>query len=167
MNLNRIVLSFCLVLLITSVALAQKVSVQNQPGTDWSKYKTYAWGESHPTQNPMTNQFIVAQVNSQMAAHGLNEVQENPDLLVMYHTAVSQSLEFNSFGGFRGFGMQSGSVNKVYTGQLVIQIADPAAKLFVWQASGDESVSSDANKTEKSIQKAVEKMFSNFPNPPK
>ncbi len=166
MNLQRIFLSLCLILLVTSVALAQKVSVQNQPGTDWSKYKTYAWGESHPTQNPMTNQFIVAQVNSQLSAHGMSEVQANPDLLVMYHTAVSQSLEFNSFGGFRGFGMQQGSVNKVYTGQLVIQLADPAAKLFVWQGSGDETVGSDASKNEKSIQKVVEKLFSKFPNQP-
>jgi Domain of unknown function (DUF4136) len=167
MKLHRIALGFCILLLTAGVALAQKVNVQNQPGTDWSKYKTYAWGECHKASNPMTDQFIVAQVNSQLAAHGLTPATENPDLLVMYHVASSQSLEWNSFGGFRGFGMQQGTVNKIVTGELAVQLADPAGKLFVWQGTTSETVGSDASKNEKNIQKGLEKMFSNFPNPPK
>ena len=85
----------------------------------------------------------------------------------MYHTGVDQSLEWNSFGGFRGFGMGGGSVNKVYTGQITMDLVDPAAKKYVWQATASDTVSSDASKTQKELTKALTKIFSNFPNPPK
>ena len=167
MKIQRILLSFVFVLLVASVALAQKVSVQTAPGTDFTKYKTYAWGQNHPASNPMTDQSIVQGIDAQLASHGLTKVTENSDLIVMYHTGVDQSLEWNSMGGFRGFGMGSGSVNKVYTGQLVIEIVDPAAKVYVWQGTASDTVSSDANKTQKELTKALQKMFSNFPQPPK
>jgi hypothetical protein len=166
-KIQHMILSLAFVLLITGVALAQKVSVQVDPATDFTKYKTYAWGENHKAPNPMTDQSIVEGIDAQLASHGLTKTTENPDLIVMYHTGVDQSLEWNSMGGFRGFGMQSGSVNKVYTGQLVIEIVDPAAKKYVWQGTASDTVSSDANKTQKELTKALTKMFSNFPQPPK
>lgn len=167
MKIQRILLSIAFAFLVTGVALAQKVSVQVDPGTDFTKYKTYAWGENHKASNPMTDQSIVEGIDAQLASHGLTKATANPDLIVMYHTAVDQSLEWNSMGGFRGFGMGSGSVNKVYTGQLVIEIVDPAAKKYVWQGTASDTVSSDANKTQKELTKALTKLFSNFPQPPK
>jgi Domain of unknown function (DUF4136) len=167
-KIQRIILSLAFVFLIAAVALAQKVSVQVDPGTDFSKYKTYAWGpESHPASNPMTDQSIREGIDAQLSSHGLTKVTENPDLVVMYHTGVDQSLEWDSFGGFGRFGMSQGSVNKVYTGQVMIEIVDPAAKKYVWQGTASDTVSSDANKTQKEITKALTKMFSNFPQPPK
>lgn len=168
MKIKRVLLSFVFVLFVSGIALAQKVSVQTDPGTDFTKYKTYAWGpESHKAPNPMTDQSIVEGIDAQLASHGLTKVTENPNLLVMYHTSVDQSVEWNSFGGFRGFGMSSGNVNKVYTGQLMIDIVDPAGKKYVWQGTASDTVSSDQNKTQKELTKALQKMFSNFPQPPK
>jgi hypothetical protein len=167
-KIQRIILSIAFLFLVAGVALAQKVSVQVDPGTDFSKYKTYSWGpESHRASNPMTDQSIQEGIDAQLAAHGLTKVAENGDLTVMYHTGVDQSLQWNSFGGFGRFGMSSGSVNKVYTGELMIEIVDPAAKKYVWQGTTTDTVSSDASKTQKELTKALTKMFSNFPQPPK
>jgi hypothetical protein len=167
-KLQKIFLFLCCFTLASGIALAQKVNVQTDPEANFSNYKTYAWGpENNRSSNPMTDQMIMETIDAQLASHGLMKVQENPNLLVMYHTGESSSVQWNSFGGFRGFGMGSGNVYKVYTGQVVIDLVDPTAKKYVWQASASDTVSSDASKTQKEFTKAVTKIFSNFPNPPK
>ena len=173
MNLKRSFLSLCLLIMITGVAMAQKVQVQVKPGADWSSYKNYGWGAAatHPSQNPMTDQLIREQINQQLQAKGLTLNAEpnpaNPDLFVVYHVATSDSLEWNTFGGFRGFGMQQGTVNKIVHGQLMVELMDPHAKIVLWQGIASDTVSDNVNKNNENITKAITKMFSNFPNPPK
>ena len=43
MNLFRIVMSVCFLLLITTASMAQQVSVDFDRGVDFSKYKTFAF----------------------------------------------------------------------------------------------------------------------------
>ena len=169
MKLQKIFLFLFCFTLASGIALAQKVSVQTDPEANFSSYKTYAWGpENNRSSNPMTDQMIMESIDSQLASHGFTKVQENPNLLVMYHTGESSAVQWNSFGGFRGFGgMGSGTINKVYTGQVVIDLVDPTAKKYVWQATASDSISSDQSKNQKEFTKAVQKIFSNFPNPPK
>ena len=170
MKLSLVVMSFCFLLLGAGSTLAQKVSVDFDRGTDFSKYKTYDWVKGTPAGNPMMHQRIVAGIEAQLAAKGLRRVEGNPDLVVTYHTATDTQVSINTMGGgpLGGWrlGMGTATVNKIPVGQLVVDIGDVNTRRFVWRGSASGTMSSKPEKNEKSLNTALAKMFQNFPQPP-
>jgi len=169
MKLSRIVMSLCFLLLIAGSALAQKVSVDFDKGTDFTKYKTYAWATGTPAQNPMVHQRIVAGIEAQLAAKGLSKVESNPDIVVVYHAATDTQVSINTMGGgplggWR-FGAGTATVDKVPVGQLIVDIGDTNTRKFVWRGTASATVSSKQEKNEKALNTALTKMFQNFPQP--
>src|SRR5215472_4818343 len=73
-------------------ALAQKTTVDwDHNVTDFSSFKTYAWSKPvRPTPNPLMDQRIVAAIDSQLAAKGLQKRESGGDLLVTYFRRSSQ-----------------------------------------------------------------------------
>ena len=171
MKISRIVLSFGFLLVLASGAWAQKVNVDFDKGTDFSKYKTYSWATGTPAQNPMMHQRIVAGIDAQLAAKGFRKVESNPDIVVVYHAATDTQVSVSTWGGgplggFR-FGTGTATVNKVPVGQLMVDIGDVQAKKFVWRGTASRTLSSKQEKNEKYLNTALTKMFQNFPQPPK
>ena len=166
MKLFRLLLVLSFVVLAAN-AFGQKVTTDSVPGTDWSSYKTYSWGEGTPPQDPILAQKIVDGIDAQLAAKGLKKVESDPDLVVTYHVAtdVEKSVNWNNFGGWGRFGggMGSAQVEKVTVGQLKVYLGDAKAKKFVWSGTASDSVSSDTQKTGKKLDKALAKMFQKFP----
>jgi hypothetical protein len=170
MNLSRIIMGFCFLLLVTGSALAQKVSVDYDRGTDFSKYKTFAIGTGTPAGNPLADQRIVAGIEAQLIMKGLRKVESNPDIIVIYHAATDTQVAINSmgggpFGGWR-FGTGTATVEKIPVGQLIVDIGDMSAKKFVWRGTASGTISSKPEKNEKAFNTALTKMFQNFPQPP-
>jgi uncharacterized protein DUF4136 len=168
MRIARILLGLSLLLMAVN-AFGQKVTTDSVPGTDWSKYHTYSWGEGTPAQDPLVAQRIVAGIDAQLAAKGLKKVENDPDLLVMYHAATDQqkSLNWQNYGGWGRFGgMGSAQVDTIITGQLKVDIADFKAKQFLWRGTATGTLSSDPQKNAKLINKALTKMFQKFPPSP-
>ena len=156
-------------LLIASNVLGQKVTTDSVPGTDFSKYHTYSWGEGTAAQDPITAQRIVSGIDAQLSAKGLKKVDSEPDLLVLYHVSTDQqkSLNWNNFGGWGRFGgMGSAQVDTVVNGQLKVDIADFKAKQFLWRGTAFDTVSTDPQKNAKKIDKGLTKMFLKFPPTP-
>lgn len=151
-------------------AFGQKVTTDSAPNVDWSKYKTYAWGEGTPAQDPIMSQRIVAGIDAQLAAKGLTKVETDPDLVVLYHAATDQqkSVNWQNYGGWGRFGgmgggMGSAQVDTVIIGQLKVDLADFKAKQFLWRGTATDSLSSDPQKNAKKLDKALTKMFQKFP----
>ena len=171
MRVSRMVVSFCFLLALAGGALAQKVNVDFDRGTDFSKYKTYAWSKGTPAANPMIHQRIIDGIDAQLAAKGLRKVESNPDLVVVYHAATDTQVSVSTWGGgpLGGWRMGSGTatVNKVPVGELVVDIGDVQAKKFVWRGTASSTVSSKQEKNEKYLNTALTRMFQNFPQPPK
>src|SRR6266850_6378187 len=164
MRIARIVVGLSLMLMAAN-AFGQKVTTDSVPGTDWSKFHTYAWGEGTPAQDPIVAQKIVAGIDAQLAAKGLKRVDSDPDLVVIYHTSTDQqkSLNWSNMGGFGRFGgMGSAQVDTVNTGQLKVDIADNKAKQFLWRGVATDTVSDNPQKLGKQITKALTKMFQKF-----
>lgn len=170
MKLSRITLSFCLLLLIAGSALAQKVNVDYDKSTDFSKYKTYAWASGTSAENPMVHQRIIAGIEAQLAAKGLRKVESNPDIAVVYHAATDTQVSVNATGGGPLGGWRWGSgtayVDKIPVGQLIIDIADMNAKKFVWRGAASGTINSKQEKNEKALNTVLTKLFQNFPQPP-
>src|SRR4026207_549797 len=87
----KITIITVLILLTAVTVSAQKVKVISDPATDFSKYKTYAWDKGILA-NPIIRQYIIAAVDKEMAAKGLQKVEAEPDLTATTRTATESDL---------------------------------------------------------------------------
>ncbi|HEY5837476.1 MAG TPA: DUF4136 domain-containing protein [Pyrinomonadaceae bacterium] len=161
-------------------AHAQKVKVAADPGVDLSKYKTYAWAKGAAAANPIINQLIKDTIDQTLTAKGLTRVTDEPDITLVAWTAVNSDLHLfqPTWGRSVGSATSSGIPATVHSaaianGALVVDIADARTKATVWRGTATQTIketpsgnmAQDAKNAEKSIRKAVEKMFKKFPAP--
>jgi hypothetical protein len=183
---------FAPVLLLTLVACpvtyGQDVRANYMPGTDFSKYHTYAWVsqvQGVPTVGVHPDQILDAQVkraiDSQMAARGFVQVQDagKADLLLGYQLAIDQEKQINGFGdswggwggwgpwgpGGNGFGSFSASTSSSYIGTFVVGMYDPAAKKLVWIGAAQHAIEPSKNqeKNQGRLNKGAQKLLKDFP----
>jgi uncharacterized protein DUF4136 len=152
------VLGFCF-WLMTGTAFAQKVTVDFDRNADFSKYKTYSFGEGTPAPETLTNQRIQEAIESQLAAKGLTRVESNPDLIVVYHCAVDKQTQLNtsylgSWGWGRGWGRWGGGmgnsitqVEQIPVGHLIVDIGDTAEKRYIWRGTSTRRSAATLRKT--------------------
>ena len=180
--------SICFLLMTGTTAFAQKVTVDFDKNTDFSKYKTYAFSTGTPTPVTLTNQRIEQAIEAQLVAKGLTRVASNSDLSVVYHCAVDKRTQLNTtsigdwgwgpgWGRYVGWGWGPGwggsggdavtKVEEILVGQLIVDVGDAAAKRYIWRGTASDTVSSNPEKNAKTINKAVKKMFEKFPPPEK
>ena len=174
---ERFCLAFVLALMACSVTYGQDVITNYLPGTDFSKYRTYAWvsiGLNGAPDQILDTQ-IKQSIDSQLAAKGLTKVDNNKaDLLVRYHVGVSKEKEWNANGigdVFRWPGMATatGSATATSTtidvGTLVLDMFDPTVKQLVWTGHATKTInpSKDPQKNQKNIDKAMQKLLKEFP----
>jgi hypothetical protein len=165
-----------LIALLAVTVNAQKVKVSSDPAIDFAKYKTYAWDQG-TLANPLIKQFIVTAVDRELSAKGLQKVDSNSDLILTTLTATNSDLtmtnpswapQLNSIATGIPSSSQAWAVTK---GTLVIDMSDARTKNGVWRGIASHTLENgptgnpveDAKQVEKPINKAVQKMFKNFP----
>jgi uncharacterized protein DUF4136 len=172
----RIVLCFVIVSVLAAAATAQKVTVDWDKATNFSGFRTYAWGNNTPIRNQLMEQRIISGIESQLAAKGLQKVDasSNPDLVVRYHASTDVQTQFNTIdtGGWGpgwgwGGGMSTTTEDRILVGQLVVDIGDVKNKKFIWRGRASETLSDNPQKVEKNLDKALNKMFEKYPPPVK
>jgi hypothetical protein len=171
------VLGICF-LLMTGTAFAQKVTIDFDRNADFSKYRTYSFGQGTPAPETLTNQRIQEAIERQLAEKGLTRVEHDPDLIVVYHCAVDRETRLNTtyLGGWgwgRGWGRWGPGagnaitqVEQIPVGHLIVDIGDAAEKRYIWRGTSSKTVSSNPEKNSKTIEEGVRKMFEKFPPPP-
>jgi Domain of unknown function (DUF4136) len=141
------------------------------PGTDFSKYHTYKWvtiqGASYP--NQILDAQIKDAVNSQLTAKGLTMTDsDKADLYVGYQIAVNQQQQWNAYGmggGLRWGGMASATSSTINIGTMVLDMYDPKTKQLVWTGNATKTIdpSSNQEKNQKNLNKAMQKLLKNYP----
>lgn len=129
---------------------------------------------SSGSEDQLIDQDIKRAVDEQLAQKGLTKVEKNGDLQVIYHAAMHEDLSINLFGsGFRGYGgWEDGSVqgqtSTIPTGTLVVDLYDPARKQLIWRGDASKTIDlkKDPDKNYKNLQKAMAKLFKNYPPSP-
>ena len=128
----------------------------------------------------LIRQDIQRAVDEQLAQKGLTKVESNADLLVTYHGAIrqEQSINLSAFGtgsgpwggwgggwGGLGSGTVTGQTSTIPIGTLVVDLYDPARKQLVWRGDASKSidVKKDPDKNFRNLQKAMAKLFRNYP----
>lgn len=160
-----------LVCLLSTVVLAQSVYVDYNHAIDFSKFKTYAWGQG-PNPNAIQDSILLqsaqTEINSQLGMKGLQMVQEsqNPDLVVVMSSGMKQQTSYNAWGtgGWRwGGGMASVTPETSDIGTLVVDIYDANGKQMIWRGISQDTLSMKGTKNEKELNKAINKMFKQYP----
>jgi hypothetical protein len=171
---HRLLLSLAFCLLVSASALAQKTNVDWDRSTDFSKFHTYAWQQSpHPARG-LWDQRIVDGINQQLQAKGLQLVQSDPDLWVVYTSHIKDQSQVvgtgYNFGPTWGWGMWWGGPQTVTyqtfitrEGTLVVELANARTHELEWRGSVTDTIKDNSNKNIKVLDKALDKLFKNYP----
>jgi len=173
-SVTRFLMLVGLALLAGTALSAQDVKYNFMPGTDFSKYHTYKWvvieGGSHP--NQIVDQEIKQAVDSQLAMKGMTKTDsDKADLYIGYQIAVDQEKQWNAFGmgGPRWGGMGTATSSTISNGTMVLDMYDPSTKQLVWTGNATKTLdpSSNQEKNQKNLNKAMQKLLKNYPPPQK
>jgi hypothetical protein len=162
----------CLTMLGT-IVLAQNVTYDFDKAASFSRYKTYTWVRGTSLGDELNHRRVVNAVEAQLASRGFAKVDSgaDPDVLVAYHASFDKDLQINGFssgwGGYR-FGasrMGTARVEEILTGTLAVDIVDAHTRTIVWRGVASKEVDTKASpeKRERNINRAAEKIFSNYP----
>jgi hypothetical protein len=147
---------------------AQQVSVNYNHNQSFAGYHTYAWGgnNTNQIQNSILAQVAQQDINNALASKGLQMVQEsqNPDLVVTASGGEKEQTSYNAWG-MRGIGGGMGGITPEQNveGTMVISLYDLKEKMLVWRGISQNTLSNNGNKNQKMVEKAVEKMFKQWP----
>ena len=169
------ILASLLLLLFVSSASSQKVAVGYDHAADFSKIKTYSWAKGVPAKNPDIDRHIIASIEKQLRAKGLNPVADGADVLVSYHAAVMPDFESVTVARPGTWGPRTGSAEaawQVVRGSLIVEMVNPATKQEVWRGNATDTLSNEGpsidvaknlDKSKKKVDKVVEKLFKYYP----
>ena len=135
------------------------------------------------SEDQLINNEIKRAIDEQLAQKGLIKVDKDADLHVSYHAAIrqEQSLYLSGMGwGDRGWcrwGSGAGSWNgsmqaqtsSVPIGAIVVDLYDSTLDDLIWRGDATKTIDlkRDPDKNYKNLQKAMAKLFNNYPPQPK
>ena len=154
---------FALLLLTASGGLSQDVHYDFDNKADFSKFKTYKWItlKMEAPIDELTAQQITASLDAALPQKGLRKVDSDStaDLLVGYQTSELIDEEFSHIDA---------SHRMIYTGDLAVDMYDPANHHLIWRGVASKTLDPKAKpeKRQKHLDKAVAKLMKNYPPPP-
>ena len=160
------------VLLMGSAALAQHVTYDFDKTASFATFRTYAWVPGTRQADDFNHARIVSAMNTQLAVKGLRLVDRpaGADLLVAYHAFFDRDLQVTGFssgwGPYRLGGASAvARTETIVTGTLAIDLVDARTKTIVWRGIVAKEIDprADAGKRDRTITRAAEKLFKNYP----
>jgi hypothetical protein len=167
-----------LLLVLGTTLLSDAASVIAQVKTDYdhtvdfNSYKTYSW-LTVESGDPLWNDRIRQDVDSQLSAKGWTKVESNGDASIsaFRSTQNQKTLDtfYNSFGGgwgwrrFGGDGYATMTTHITHIGNVVVDVFDSHTKKLIWRGTDADDLSSNADKNIKKLAKDIENMFKKFP----
>jgi Domain of unknown function (DUF4136) len=158
----------CALMLMAGLAIADHVRTDYDRGAEFFKYKTFMWIQEPQLANPLMNEQIINAVNAALEARGLCLVTSNADLAISVNTATCENNNSEVFyaglaggWGWYHYWAPKPSITVIEpfdVDSLVIDLFDTQTKRVVWWGTGTE-----AEKNVKHLNKAVARMFENFP----
>jgi Domain of unknown function (DUF4136) len=154
--------------LMTVAALGQQVSVNYNHDVDFSQFHTYAWGSNNANaiKDSILAQVAQQDINAAMQSKGLTMVQENqnPDLLLTANGGMREQTSWNAWG-MRGWGGGMGSITpeQNVVGTMIVDLFNAKSQELVWRGIAENTLNNKGNKNQEMVEKAVEKMFKQWP----
>jgi Domain of unknown function (DUF4136) len=143
------------------------------PGTDFSRVRTYSWIGKPEGGNPLMQQRIVEGIDSRLQAKGWRMVAANGNVHVDAHVSTRDKEDPNSrsatvgYTGWAGFGPPPPNApaarDPLEVGTLVVDMYDGATRRPMWRGTATGTVNDDPAKMSALLQAALDKLFANFP----
>jgi hypothetical protein len=169
MKLRTMSISIAMLFLLTAASFAQNVKTDYDHNANFGQYKTYSW-ENVQTQDPLLVDRIKEAVNGALTAKGWTQVPSGGDVSVVAMEITHDRQTLNTFydglgGGWRwgGFGDATTTTETYKVGDLVVDLFDANTKNLIWRGSSSDTLSKNADKNTKNLDKGVQKMFEHFP----
>jgi Domain of unknown function (DUF4136) len=169
MKLQTMGISIAMLFLLTAASFAQNVKTDYDHNANFGQYKTYSW-ENVQTQDPLLVDRIKEAVNGALTAKGWTQVPSGGDVSVVAMEITHDRQTLNTFydglgGGWRwgGFGDATTTTETYKVGDLVVDLFDANTKNLIWRGSSSDTLSKNADKNTKNLDKGVQKMFEHFP----
>ncbi len=160
-------------LALVTVVYAQEIHFNYDRSTNFASYKTYQWVDipGGGVQDQLMDQNIKRAIDEQLAQKGLTLVEKDAHMYVAYQAAVTQEKNVSFYGtGPRLYGgMAQAQTSTISVGKLVVDMYDPARKQLIWRGDATKTLdpSKDPDKNYRNLQKAMAKLFKNYPPQPK
>jgi hypothetical protein len=171
---NRTALCTTFFLAMIGTALGQKVQTDFDHQANFSQYKTYSWQEIKPA-NSLWDSRIKNSVDAQLTAKGWAQVDSGGDVTIVaiktsknqrtlqtFYDGMGGGWGWRRFGG-GGFGESTTTEQDYKEGTLVVDLYDAKSKQLIWRGSAEDTLSDNAGKNGKNLDKGVVKMFKAFP----
>jgi len=158
-----------LVLVLAAPMWAQTVSVNYNHSQDFTQFHTYAWEINDPNKiaNSILAQSAVSDIDNALQGKGLSKVDigANPDLIVMVSGGLQQQTSYSAWG-MRGIGGGMGGITPEQNveGTMIVSLYDAKQKTLIWRGIGQNTLGNNGNKNQQMVEKAVQKMFKQWPN---
>ena len=154
---------------LCAVAHGQDTAYSAAPGTDFAKYKTYAWADNALSAevDPSIDARIRQAVDSQLAAKRLTRTEGPADLLVVYSITAQPERETLQGGSDMGVGNGSSiryTTASTPTDAITVGLYDRAAKRFVWRGGATMPAH---QKRPKDVDAIVGTLLKHYPPPEK
>lgn len=149
--------------------------------SNFSAYRTYSWipmtineGATSATaaaqSNTLLDSRIRSAVNTNMATKGFTVDEQNPDILVVYHTGMQNKVEVTDYGytyagSYWGWAGNNVDVYSYTEGTLLVDLVDAKTKKLAWRgsASGVIEPGNSPEKITENINNVVRQIFANYP----
>lgn len=173
-------------LLFAACASSPSTFSNADPGTDFSKLKTYSYFQQLSTDNEqyqsLVSNFLKVAVAQEFEMRGLSYDGENPQLRVNFYINTKEKIRTRSvptagvdYYGYRdpfydpwgGYGGYETRVDQYTEGTLNIDVVDVATNKLVWEGSVVGRLSEkDVRNMEQTVDEAVADAMIGFPIPP-
>ena len=140
---------------------AQTVSIDYDGDVGFLQYKTYSWIEcGRPENSKLNHKLVIERIEEHLAARGLRKVDlSEADLYVAYGGAIEDCVwddcDYLGSGGCARFTDEEAI--------LAVKLIEARTKKIIWQARTVYTLSDKAEKNQRRVDKAVQKIFKKYP----
>jgi len=143
---------------------------------DFTRFKTYSWytPESAPAtsqdvkqaqqSNPLMRQRIEQTVDDALAKKGLQRVDSNPDMLVIFHTSTEDYQEIRTSQSYRDVWTDAQTTD-VTSGTLVLDFINARTEIIAWRGIAEAALRADAKQDEINdlVTRALTELLKKYP----
>src|SRR5580693_7460211 len=161
---TRVTIYGAFLMVLLGSAFGQHIQTDFDHQANFSQYKTYSWQEIKPA-NSLWDSRIKNAVDAQLAAKGWTKADSGGDVAVVAiattHTERTLQTFYDGMGGgwrwrgFGGMGEATTTEQDYKEGTLVVDMYDGKTKQLIWRGSSEDTVSNNADKNEKNLDKGV------------
>jgi len=164
------VAAFALLIMVSSSAIAQDVNTDYDHNANFERYHTYSW-KMVKTPNTIWDQRVQDAINQQLQKKGWQLVPEGGDVVLSAIGTTQTQTELQTFyngpgwggWGWGGIGTATTTPQQYKVGTLVVDMFDPNGHRLLWRSVAKDTLSDKPSKNTDKLNKAVDKMFKNFP----